>query len=92
MAGDPCMLLPLPYGCGCGSLREFTQCFGSVTLLWGKWHLSRTQLDKLVLFGIRETINEMKATERLEIMHFVETNLQHHPNRLRMCSMNDCII
>lgn len=92
MAGDPCMLLPLPYGCGCGSLREFTQGFGSVTLLWREWHLSRTQLDKLVLFAIRETINEMEATERLfEIMHFVDNNLQHHPNGLRMCAMHDCI-
>lgn len=64
-----CHTFPLPYGCGCGSLREFTQCFGSVTLLWREWHLSRTQLDKLVLFAIRETINEMEATKRLEIMH-----------------------
>lgn len=70
MAGDPCMLLPqipLPYGCTCGSLREFTRGFGSVTLLWRERHLSRTQLDKVVLFAIRESINEMDTTERLEI-------------------------
>ncbi len=70
MVGDPCMLLPqipLPYGCAWGSLREFMRGFGSVTLLWREWHLSRTQPDKVVLFAIRESINETDATERLEI-------------------------
>lgn len=38
-----------------------------MTLLWREWHLSRTQTDKVVLFAIRESINEMDATERLEI-------------------------
>lgn len=59
---------PLPYGCGCGSLREFTRGFGSLTLLWREWHLSRTQLDKVVLFAIRKSNNEMEATERFEIL------------------------
>ncbi len=70
MIGDPCMLLPqipLPYGCAWGSLREFMRGFGSVTLLWREWHLSRTQPDKVVLLAIRESINETDATERLEI-------------------------